>query len=238
MPPAFPRSPAPTRPRRCSPCWPMWPAPGIRGRGTGPRAPGSARWPARFPAPAQLPSGGYAMTRRLFGDGAYGKTPSPTSIGALTRDDAAALSRQLVAPRQRDPGHDRRHHARRPASALAEEMLGAWAKPAAALPAAAAAAAPAPREATAAHRHAEDRPGRGADGPRGPEPHRAGLLRRRWWPTMCSAVATPRASTPEIRIKRGLSYGAGSGLASRTARCAHHRLPRRRATMPCRRWWS
>ncbi len=157
--------------------------------------------------------GSYAMTRRLFGDGPYGKTISPRSVGALTRDEAVAFHGKWWRPDnavlvitgdiQPDAGF-----------ALAQEALGAWKKPAEALPVPEVAAA-----ATAAGQPLiVDMPGIG----------QAAVLMGHVGPARTSDdfFATLVANNvlgggysarlnQEIRIKRGLSYGASSGLGAR-----------------------
>jgi zinc protease len=157
--------------------------------------------------------GRYAMTRRLFGDGAYGKTPSPRSIGALQRDDAAAFhaswwrpdNATLVMTGDITP---------EAGFALAEEMLGAWKKPAAALPAAAAAGTGTavkppllidiPQIGQAAVLMGHVGPSRTA-----PD-YFAALVAN----DVLGGGYSARLNQ-EIRIKRGLSYGASSSLAPR-----------------------
>ncbi len=75
----------------------------------------------------------YAMRRRLFGDGPYGRTPSPHSIQAISRDDTAGFHQRwwrpdnavLVISGDVTPEQGFK---------LARDALGAWARPAAAMP--------------------------------------------------------------------------------------------------------
>jgi zinc protease len=157
--------------------------------------------------------GRYAMTRRLFGDGPYGKTPSPKSIAAMKREDAASFHQTWWRPDNAilvitgdvtpDAGF-----------ALAEEAFGGWKKPDTALPAL---------------------PGAGKGGVSTaplvidiPKIGQAAVLMGRVGPSRTSADYFPTLLATdvlgggysarlneEIRIKRGLSYGASSGLASR-----------------------
>jgi zinc protease len=157
--------------------------------------------------------GSYAMTRRLFGDGPYGKTPSPRSIGALSRDEAAAFHGRWWRPDNAilvitgditsEAGFS-----------LAQEMLGAWKKPAEALP------APEIPVAVAASRQplVVDIPQIG----------QAAVLMGHVGParTGNDFFATLVANdvlgggyssrlNMEIRIRRGLSYGASSRIGAR-----------------------
>jgi zinc protease len=155
----------------------------------------------------------YAMTRRLFGAGPYGKTPSPRSIGALMRDEAVAFHGKwwrpdnavLVITGDITPAD---------AFALAQDALGAWKKPAEPLP-----TPPVAAVVTATRQPLiVDIPGIG----------QAAVLMGHVGPARTSAdfIATQVANNVlgggysarlnlEIRIKRGLSYGASSSLGAR-----------------------
>jgi zinc protease len=157
--------------------------------------------------------GRYAMTRRLFGDGPYGKTPSPKSIGAMTRDDAVKFHQAwwrpdnaiLVITGDVTP---------EAGFALAEEALGSWKKPDAAM------ALPVTAESRA-----------GSNTPlvvNIPKIGQAAVLMGRVGPSRTADDYFPTLVAndvlgggysarlnAEIRIKRGLSYGANSGLAAR-----------------------
>ncbi len=155
----------------------------------------------------------YAMARRLFGDGAYGKIPSPRSIGALTREDAAGFHGKWWRPDNAilvitgditpDAGF-----------ALAQEALGAWKKPAEALPAPAAAVAAVaakqplvidiPKIGQAAVLMGHVGPSRSTDD------YFATLVAN----DVLGGGYSARLNE-EIRIKRGLSYGASSRIAAR-----------------------
>jgi zinc protease len=158
--------------------------------------------------------GRFAMTRTLFGAGPYGGTPSPRSIEAMTQSDIAAFHDASWRPDNAilviagditaDAGF-----------ALAEKSLGAWAKP----------AAP-PASTTTASTPA-------AAGPRAlaidvPKIGQAAVFLGRIGPTRMDADYFPTLVAndvlgggysarlnAEIRIKRGLSYGVRSSLASR-----------------------
>lgn len=157
--------------------------------------------------------GRYAMTRRLFGDGPYGKTPSPKSISALKREDSATFHQTWWRPDNAilvitgdvtpDAGF-----------ALAEQAFGAWKKPEAPLPALPAAASGGTSNAPLV----VDIPKIG----------QAAVLMGRVGPSRTAADYFPTLLAndvlgggysarlnSEIRIKRGLSYGASSGFASR-----------------------
>ncbi len=157
--------------------------------------------------------GRYAMTRRLFGDGAYGKTPSPRSIGALKREDAAAFHASWWRPDNAtlvmtgditpDAGF-----------ALAEELLGSWKKPEAALPAAAAAGISAAVKAPLLidiPQIGQAAVLMGHVGPSRTSPdYFAALVAN----DVLGGGYSARLNQ-EIRIKRGLSYGASSSIAAR-----------------------
>jgi zinc protease len=157
--------------------------------------------------------GGYAMTRRLFGAGPYGKTPSPKSIAALTQADAQQFHATWWRPDNAvlviagditpDAGFK-----------LAEDVFGKWPKPASALPPAAEASA----RVGAQQPLVIDMPKIGQAavllGRVGPS-----RLAPDYFPTLLAnnvlGGGYSARLNAEIRIRRGLSYGAGSGLASR-----------------------
>jgi len=155
----------------------------------------------------------YAMTRRLFGDGAYGKTPSPKSIGAIQRDDAVKFHQDWWRPDNAvlvitgditpDGGF-----------ALAQQAFADWKKPDAPL-----AAATAPASAVRAQpplvidipRIGQAAVLMGSIGPsRRSDDYFATLVAN----NVLGGGYSARLSE-EIRVKRGLSYGASSGLAAR-----------------------
>jgi zinc protease len=155
----------------------------------------------------------YALTRRLYGDGPYGKTPSPKSIKTLQREDAAAFHASWWRPDNAllvisgdvtpDAGFK-----------LAEAAFGSWTRPPTPLPAQ-------PASATAAT----------AQPPlvvNIPQLGQAAVLMGRIGPSRTAADYFPTLVAndvlgggysarlnAEIRIKRGLSYGARSDLPSR-----------------------
>ncbi len=157
--------------------------------------------------------GRYAMTRRLFGDGPYGKTPSPNSIAALTREDAAQFHATWWRPDNAllvITGDVSAEEGFR----LAEAAFGGWVKPEAALPAQPEGSAGAgaqvplvidiPRIGQAAVLMGSVGPSRTAED---------------YFPTLVAndvlGGGYSARLNAEIRIKRGLSYGARSDLPSR-----------------------
>jgi zinc protease len=159
--------------------------------------------------------GRFAMNRALFGDAPYGGTPTPKSIGALAQADIAAFhdawwrpdNAILVIAGDITP---------EAGFALAEGALGQWARPETALTAASLAA----NAARAPSYIAVDVPQIG----------QAAVLLGRTGPARTDADYFPTLVAnnvlgggysarlnSEIRIKRGLSYGANSGFAARKA---------------------
>ncbi|HXC59259.1 MAG TPA: pitrilysin family protein [Steroidobacteraceae bacterium] len=155
----------------------------------------------------------FAMTRRLFGDGPYGKTPSPKSIAALTRDDTVKFhdswwrpdNAVLVITGDITP---------EAGFALAEQSFAAWKKPEAALNAVAAG------ESTARAQPPLliDIPkiGQAAVLMGGIGPSRLGedYFATQLANNVLGGGYSSRLNQ-EIRVKRGLSYGASSGMAAR-----------------------
>ncbi|MDX2236968.1 MAG: pitrilysin family protein [Hyphomonadaceae bacterium] len=158
---------------------------------------------------------GYALTRAIFGSGAYGAAASPRSIAAITRDEIAGFHGAHWRPDNAvlviagDVSAER-------AFALAEQAFGDWQRPAQGLPAEpdASVSAPSPRAIVI------DLPDSGQAavtlGLRGVARRDEG-----YFPTLvASAVLGGGYSArlnQEIRIKRGLSYGAGASLDARAA---------------------
>jgi zinc protease len=159
--------------------------------------------------------GRFAMNRALFGDAPYGATPTPRSIEALTQADISAFHNAwwrpdnaiLVIAGDITP---------EAGFALAESALGAWAKPETAL----AAAPPPAGDAKAPAALAIDVPKIGQAavflGRVGPS-----RLDPDYFPTMVANNVVGGGYSArlnaEIRIKRGLSYGASSSLSARKA---------------------
>jgi zinc protease len=159
--------------------------------------------------------GRFAMNRALFGDAPYGGTPSPKSISALAQADMTAFhdtwwrpdNAVLVIAGDITP---------EAGFALAEGALGQWTKPEAAL----AAAAPPAGAAKSPVSIAIDVPKIGQAavflGHTGPARTDAD-----YFPTLVAnnvlGGGYSARLNAEIRIKRGLSYGASSGFSSRKA---------------------
>ncbi|MEJ0099767.1 MAG: pitrilysin family protein [Pseudomonadota bacterium] len=155
----------------------------------------------------------YAMTRRLFGAGLYGKTPSPHSIEAIKPEDAAGFhatwwrpdNALLVISGDVTPEAGFK---------LAEDAFGAWVKPATAL----AAQSDSTAVSTAQSPLVIDIPKIGQAavlmGSIGPSRTAAD-----YFPTLVAndvlGGGYSARLNEEIRIKRGLSYGANSSLPSR-----------------------
>ena len=157
----------------------------------------------------------FAMARAIYGDAPYGAVASPTSIGAITRADMGSFHSTYWRPDNAvlvitgDVSADE-------GFALAEHFFGDWARPDAPMPARpdATASAPAPRTIVV------DLPQTGqaavAMGLRGvtrTDPDYFPLLVAN---NVLGGGYSARLNT-EIRIRRGLSYGANSSLSARMA---------------------
>jgi zinc protease len=158
---------------------------------------------------------GFAMSRALFGTGPYGGVASERSLGAITRDDAAAFHAAHWRPDAAvlvisgdvtaEEGF-----------ALAQRHFGSWARPATPAPAQpdASVGAPAPRTIVV------DLPQTGQASvafgtlgvPRTAADYLPGLLA-----TDVLGGGYSSRLNAEIRIRRGLSYGAFAGMSSRRA---------------------
>ena len=159
-----------------------------------------------------------AAERLLFGAGAYGHPAAgtPASLARITRNDLLALHRTYYRPDNAVlvlAGDIDANGARR----LAAKHFGGWKKPGKALPAAVAASAP---NSLAARTVVVDMPQSGQAGAVMivPAPPSSVPLAERATGQLTNAVLGGGYSSrlnQEIRIKRGLSYGAGSGLDSR-----------------------
>lgn len=157
--------------------------------------------------------GRYALTRRLFGAGPYGKVPTARSIGALQRTDLTAFHAAWWRPDNAVlviTGDVTAEQGFR----LAEDALGEWPRPDAALP-------EAPGTGTFATQRSPlviDMPGIGQAavlvGQVGPA-----RTADDWFATLVAnnvlGGGYSARLNQEIRIRRGLSYGAGSQFASR-----------------------
>ncbi len=158
---------------------------------------------------------GFAMTRAIYGEAPYGGVVSPDSLTAITRDDAATYHRLhwrpdsavLVIAGDVDAAEG---------FALAERYFGDWARPAAAAPPRpdASAYAPAPRTIVV------DLPDTGqaavAVGLRGIARTDADYFPLLVANNVLGGGYAARLNT-EIRIERGLSYGAYSNMQARMA---------------------
>ncbi len=157
----------------------------------------------------------FAVTRAVYGETPYGAIASPTSIAAIARDDASRYhttfwrpdNAVLVVTGDVSPEQG---------FAIAERHFGDWARPVAALPArpdASAYAAP-PRTI------AVDLPGTGQAavlmGLRGVARQDIDYFPLLVANNVLGGGYSARLNT-EIRIRRGLSYGASSSLSARMA---------------------
>jgi zinc protease len=158
---------------------------------------------------------GMAMTRAIYGTAPYGAVASPTSLTAITRDDMANYHRTYWRPDNAvlvitgDVSTQE-------GFALAERFFGNWARPASPMPARpdATASAPAPRTIVV------DLPETGqaavAMGLRGVARTDADYFPLLVANNVLGGGYAARLNT-EIRIRRGLSYGASSSLSARMA---------------------
>jgi zinc protease len=158
---------------------------------------------------------GMAMSRAIYGNAPYGAVTSPTSLAAITRDDAARYHATYWRPDNAvlvisgDVSADE-------GFALAERYFGDWPRPSAALPTrpdASAYAAP-------ARTIVVDLPDTGqaavAMGLRGVARTDADYFPLLVANNVLGGGYSARLNT-EIRIRRGLSYGASSSLSARLA---------------------
>ena len=156
---------------------------------------------------------GYAMTRAIYGTAPYGAIASPTSIGAITRDDMAGYHRTYWRPDNAvlvitgDVSAEE-------GFALAERYFGDWARPTTALPARPDLTAYAAPSRTIV----VDLPGTGqaavSMGLRGVARTDADYFPLLVANNVLGGGYSARLNN-EIRIRRGLSYGAGSSLQAR-----------------------
>ncbi len=156
---------------------------------------------------------GYAMTRAIYGTAPYGAISSPTSIGAITRDDMANFHSTYWRP---DNGVlvITGDVSAEEGFALAERHFGNWARPTTALP---------PRPDVSAHAASSrtivvDLPDTGQAavlmGLRGVSRTDADYFPLLVANNVLGGGYSARLNN-EIRIRRGLSYGAGSSLSAR-----------------------
>ena len=159
--------------------------------------------------------GGFAMTRAIYGTAPYGAIASPTSIGAITHDDMANFHRTYWRPDNAvlvitgDVSAEE-------GFALAERYFGDWARPSAPLPARPDATAYAAPSRTIV----VDLPDTGqaavSMGLRGVARTDADYFPLLVANNVLGGGYSARLNT-EIRIRRGLSYGANSGMSARAA---------------------
>lgn len=158
---------------------------------------------------------GFAMTRAIYGTAPYGAIASPTSIGAITRDDMANYHRTYWRPDNAvlvitgDVSAEE-------GFALAERHFGNWQRPTAPLPARPDATAYAAPSRTIV----VDLPDTGQAavlmGLRGVSRTDADYFPLLVANNVLGGGYSARLNN-EIRIRRGLSYGANSGLSARMA---------------------
>ncbi|WP_375421001.1 M16 family metallopeptidase [uncultured Sphingomonas sp.] len=161
--------------------------------------------------PAQL--AGLLATRLVFGDGPYAAPleGTPASLKAITKEDVAASYRGTWGPSQAalimvgdvTPAA---------AAALAEQQFGGWRAASTAAAATRAPAVPAPRVVVV------DMPGAGQAGVVVARPAITRADQRYYPLSLANTVLGGGFSSrlnQEIRIKRGLAYGAGSSVQAR-----------------------
>lgn len=159
--------------------------------------------------------GQMAMTRAIYGEAPYGAVASPRSIGAITREEMGGFHRTFWRPDNAvlvitgDVSADE-------GFALAERHFGGWARPEAPLPARPDASA----HAASARTIVVDLPQTGQAavlmGLRGVARTDADYFPLLVANNVLGGGYSARLNT-EIRIRRGLSYGAGSSLQARMA---------------------
>ncbi len=157
--------------------------------------------------------GGFAMTRAIYGTAPYGAIASPTSIGAITHDDMANFHRTYWRPDNAvlvitgDVSAEE-------GFALAERYFGDWARPSTPLPARPDAMAYAAPSRTIV----VDLPDTGqaavSMGLRGVARTDADYFPLLVANNVLGGGYSARLNN-EIRIRRGLSYGAGSSMQAR-----------------------
>ncbi len=181
--------------------------------------------PARSPA---WPRRARSTARRLTAIPPAAPRPR---CAAITRDDVEAAYRAHLAARPRDPDPVRRHRSGAGRAPLARASFRQLARQRRRRRSPASAAAPAARRPGHRHRHARRRPGGG----RGRARHaRPAAIRAFYRALVANAVLGGGYSArlnQEIRIRRGLSYGAGSSIDARRAPgpfIASHPDPQRR----------
>ncbi len=158
---------------------------------------------------------GFAMTRAIYGDAPYGGVPSPASLSAITPADATSFHRTYWRPDNAvlvitgdvsvETGF-----------ALAERYFGDWARPASALPARPDASASAPEARTIVVDLPQTGQAAVAMGLRGIARTDADYFPLLVANNVLGGGYAARLNT-EIRIERGLSYGAYSSMQARMA---------------------
>jgi zinc protease len=158
---------------------------------------------------------GFAMTRAIYGDAPYGAVASPTSLGAITRAEMSALHATHWRPDNAvlvitgDVSADE-------GFALAERFFGDWARPASALPARPDASASAPEPRTIVVDLPQTGQAAVSMGLRGVARTDTDYFPLLVANNVLGGGYSARLNT-EIRIRRGLSYGASSSLSARMA---------------------
>ena len=156
-----------------------------------------------------------AMTRAIYGAGPYGGVPSQTSLTAITREDAAAFHRTywrpdnavLVISGDVTPEEG---------FALAQRHFGDWQRPSQPLPARPDATVSAPEPRVIVIDLPETGQAAVAMGLRGVSRTDADYFPLLVANNVLGGGYSARLNS-EIRIRRGLSYGAGSSLQARMA---------------------
>ncbi|HET9231277.1 MAG TPA: insulinase family protein, partial [Vitreimonas sp.] len=158
---------------------------------------------------------GFAMTRAIYGNAPYGAVSSAASLGAITREDAAAYHRTYWRPDNAvlviagDVSAEE-------GFALAERHFGSWARPSAELPARPDASASAPASRTIVVDLPETGQAAVAVGLRGITRTDADYFPLLVANNVLGGGYAARLNS-EIRIRRGLSYGAYSSMQARMA---------------------
>ncbi|HYD71859.1 MAG TPA: pitrilysin family protein [Candidatus Binatia bacterium] len=158
---------------------------------------------------------GFAMTRAIYGDAPYGQVASPVSLGAITRADMSTFHSTYWRPDNAvlvitgDVSAEE-------GFALAERFFGDWARPASTLPARPDATASAPEARTIVVDLPQTGQAAVTMGLRGVARTDADYFPLLVANNVLGGGYSARLNT-EIRIRRGLSYGASSSLSARMA---------------------
>jgi zinc protease len=157
----------------------------------------------------------FAMTRAIYGDAPYGAVASPTSLAAITRAEMGTFHSTYWRPDNAvlvitgDVSVEE-------GFALAERFFGDWARPASALPARPDAGASAPEPRTIVVDLPQTGQAAVSMGLRGVARTDADYFPLLVANNVLGGGYSARLNT-EIRIRRGLSYGASSSLSARMA---------------------